>query len=171
MKMPKNTTVWFAIALCLCLAASEWGAVHAQAKTMIVFEKMVYQKPLDVLVGQGGIYFPRAPFSGIAALRLVEPTSTKKLTFTQPWIEVKIYDQDGQQIQSVRGYAYVYFILEKAERAAWDEGTLGIYQYNPDKKMWEECDARLIYDRSTPYGRLSILAKEHYGLYGLATQE
>ena len=171
MRPPKIRTVWFAIVFCLCLAAGGWGAVHAQVNNTIVFEKMVYLKPLDILVGQAGIYFPRAPFSGIAALKLVEPKPAKKLAFTQPWMEIKIYDLEGKQIQSVPGYAYVYFILDKAERAAWDEGILGIYQYNPDKKAWEECETRLLYNQSTPYGRLSFLAKGHLGLYGLATQE
>jgi hypothetical protein len=171
MRPPKITSIWLAITFCLCLAGSEWGAVHAQVKPTIVFEKIVYQKPLDVMLGGGGIYFPRAPFSGIAALKLVEPIPTKKLAFTRPWMEIKVYDQEGQQIEAIRGYAYVYFILDKAERTAWDADTLGIYQYNPDKKVWEECDTRLLYDHSTPYGRLSVLAKGHYGLYGLAIQQ
>jgi hypothetical protein len=169
MKNHKLILIIVAFALCFALATNSWESVNAKNKITTITKNLVYQKPLDISLGRGGVYFPSSFYTGTAELKRIEPVHTKKLTFTQRWIDIKLYNTSGKSITTPRGFAYVYFVLNVEDRDAWNKDKLGIYQYNEAKKIWEETSARLITtDTNAPYGRLSLLIADRYGLYGLA---
>jgi hypothetical protein len=171
MKPTKMILILVAFALCFAVVTTNWSPVNAQTKITTITKNLTYQKPLDISIGRGGVYFPNSLFTGTAELNRIDPVNTKKLAFTQRWMDIKLFDVSGKPIRTVKGFAYVYFILNVEDRAAWNKEKLGIYQYNEAKKIWEECDSRLILDKSAPYGRLSFLITDGYGLYGLAVKK
>lgn len=171
MKQKRITLVLLAFALMFTLVFSTFESVNAQTKSTTISKKLEYQKPLDISIGKGGVYFPSSGYTGKVVLTRTIPVDTKKLTFTQRWIDIRLYDTNGKEIKAVKGYTYVYFNLNVEDRAAWRNEKLSIYHYNEAKKVWEECATRLLDTKSAPYGRVSFMVTDQYGLYGLAIKK
>jgi hypothetical protein len=138
------------------------------AQKVTVTKPLVYQKPLDIFVGQGGVYFPSSSYTGKAVLTRAEPINTKNLTFTHRWLDIQLLDVNGKEIKSVYGYIYVYFNLNSDDYAAWKKDKLGIYYYDPAISKWVECPTSYVASKSSPYGRVSCMITQDFGRYGIA---
>jgi hypothetical protein len=167
MKQKRYFPILAACALFFALMFSASEKVSAAEKTNSISKSLVYQKSLDISLGKGGVYFPSSAYTGTVVLTRIEPIPTKDLTFTQRWIDIHLFESTNKEFKIVFGYVYVYFNLNVEDRAAWEKGKLSIFHYRQDKKIWEECETRLIADASAPYGRVRFLITEEYGQYGL----
>lgn len=171
--MKQNKTFLFLLAfvLIISLTFTNWESVKAQGKTHTITKDLVAGKSLYVPFGRGGVIFNKPAYSGTVILTRTMPSNTKKLTFTQPWLDIKLYDTKDKPITTVKGYTYVFFNLNESERNAWDNGNLKIYQYNVDRKIWQECKTYLIAGYGDSYGRVIFLVSSTYGTYGLAMKK
>lgn len=171
--MKQNKTILFllAFALVITLTFTSWESVKAEAKSHTITKDLVAEKSLYIPYGRGGVFFNKSAYSGTVILTRTMPSDTKKLTFTQPWLDIKLYDTKDKAITTVKGYTYVYFNLNEDERTAWDNGMLRIYQYNIDKKIWQECKTFFIGGYGDSYGRVIYLISGTYGKYGLAIKK
>ncbi len=139
---------------------------NASEKIASITKTLVYQKPLDISLGKGGVYFPSSNYSGSAVLSRPDSVKTKQITFSQRWIDIHLYDSNGKEFKNVYGHVYVYFNLNVEDRAAWNKEKLSIYHYNESKKIWEKSETHLLDNKNVPYGRVKVLVNE-FGLYGL----
>ncbi|MBC8509661.1 MAG: hypothetical protein H8D34_32845 [Chloroflexi bacterium] len=173
-----NTKKFFQIILAviftLSAVASSMAPVSAATKIDVVTKKLEYQKSTDISTRNAGVYFPNSAYTATATLTRLDLTaadraSAKKLTFTQPWLDIRLHDSNGKEFRKVLGIVYVYFNLGVEDRATWDKGKLSIYYYDTLKKSWVECPSRLLTDKgSSGYGRISCLVTEGFGRYGMA---
>lgn len=158
----------FSLILIVALTLGFGQPAKAALKIDSITKPLVYQKSSDISLGNGGVYFPSSNYAGYAVLSRIQPEHTKKLTFTQRWIDFHIFDANGKEFKKVFGYVYVYFNLNAEDRMAWDQGKLSIYHYNNAKKIWDLCETQLLASKNAPYGRVRFLMTEEFGLYGLA---
>jgi hypothetical protein len=159
------------VAMVLILAMGYGEPAKAALKDKSITKSLVYQKPLDISLGRGGVYFSSSSYTGSVVLTRIKAENTRKLTFTQRWSDIHLFDSKGKEFDKVYGYVYVYFKLNHQERAAWDKGELSIYHFNQTKKVWEECETQLLASKNAPYGLARFLITNEFGLYGLAIQE
>jgi len=170
MKYQKTTLTLLGFILIFGLALGYGAPAKAAMKTDTVTKPLVYQKSLDIYLGKGGVYFPSSHYTGKAVLTRIEPENTKKLTFTQRWSDIRLFDSGGKEFKPVYGYVYVYFNLSADDRTAWDKGKLSIYHYNATKKVWDECETQLLAGKNAPHGRVRFLLIDEFGLYGVAVK-
>ena len=168
MKQKKIVSLILLLGMVFTLTIFSWEKVVASEKTTSITKTLVYQKPLDISLGKGGVYFPSSNYTGSAVLTRLEPVDTKQIRFSQRWIDIHLYDKSGKEFKNVYGYVYVYFNLNVEDRAAWNKGNLSIYHYNEVKKIWEESETQLLTNKNVPYGRVKVLVQE-FGLFGLGT--
>lgn len=171
MKGQKAILLMVGFILMFALALSFAQPVKAAQKDDSITKPLTYQKPLDISLGKGGVYFPSSNYTGRAVLTRLEPKNTKKLTFTHRWLDIRLFDPNGKEIKTVYGFVYVYFNLNADDLAAWNKGKLGIYYYNITKDTWDECATRLIASKNSPYGRVSCLILDEFGRYGIAIKQ
>ncbi len=167
--MKKKFGLYILLITMIILAAvmCSWEPVQAQTNTTIEYPLVLY-KEIDVALGRAGVYFPGSNYAGSMFLSRLNPFHTDKLTFTQRWIDIQLFDSKGQEIRTVAGYAFVYFNLDQESRKVWDQGSLSIFHYNRDKDTWKKCNTRLVADKNLPFGRVRALILKEFGLYGLA---
>lgn len=166
--MNNRKTILILVGFILVFALALGYGDTVKAGTNSITKPLVYQKPLDISLGKGGVYFPSSSYTGKAVLTRIEPVDTRKLTFTQRWLDIRLFDSKGKEFKTVYGYVYVYFNLNADDRAAWNKGKLGIYHYDQAKKVWVECETQLLAGKNAPYGRVRHLITKEFGLYGLA---
>jgi hypothetical protein len=172
MKQKKSSILIISFILVFALVFTSWKSVNAQAKTTTLTKTLEVDKSLFIPFGRGGVYFPKSAYAGSVIITRTAPTDTKKYAFTQPWLDIKLYDTKNKAITTVKGNAYVYFNLTEEDRVAWDSGKLSIYQYNVDKKIWQPCKTYFIGGlSSSSYGRVMYLISGSYGTYGLAIKK
>jgi len=167
MKRKKIILLVLGLLLMFALVLGYSEPVKAAQKVTIT-KPLEYQKPLDIFVGHGGVYFPSSNYTGKAVLTRVEPINTKNLTFTHRWLDIQLFDVKGKEIKSVYGYIYVYFNLNTEDYAAWKKEKLGIYYNDPATSKWVECPTYYVASRSSPYGRASCMITKDFGRYGIA---
>lgn len=166
MKQKNFVSLIILLSMVFTLTLFSWEKVRASEKTTTITKTLVYQKPLDISLGKGGVYFPSSNYTGSAVLTRLEPVDTKQIRFSQRWIDIHLYDKGGKEFKTVYGYVYVYFNLNVEDRAAWNKEKLSVYHYNVAKKIWEESETQLLANKNVPYGRVKVLVQE-FGLYGL----
>ena len=83
------------------LTIISWDKVRASENTESISKTLVYQKPLDISLGKGGVYFPSSNYTGTAVLSRVEPIDTKQITFSQLWVDIHLYDKSGKEFKNV----------------------------------------------------------------------
>lgn len=168
MKFARTILITTLLVLAFALIFPSQESVKAADKNDSITKLMTYQKPLDISLGNGGVFFPSSTYTGQAVLNRIIPIHTKQLTFSQRWVDIHLYDSTGKEFKKVYGYVYVYFNLNVDDWAAWKKGNLGIYHYNETKKIWEECETYFIENSNTPHGRVRFMVTQEFGLYGLA---
>ena len=166
MEQKKFVSLILILGFVFSLTIISWDKVRASENTESISKTLVYQKPLDISLGKGGVYFPSSNYTGTAVLSRIEPIDTKQITFSQRWADIHLYDKSGKEFKNVYGYVYVYFNLNVEDRAAWNKGKLSIYHYNEVKKTWDETETQLLTYKNVPHGRVKVLLQE-FGLYGL----
>ena len=171
MKHRKMVFFLLGLTLVFILAIGQWSLVEAAQKNHSVTKSLEYQKPVDVSLGRGGVYFSSSSYTGSVVLTRIKAEPHKKLTFTQRWSDIHLFDTKGKEFNKVYGIIYVYFKLNHQERAAWEKGDLSIYHYNQTKKIWEECETQLLASKNAPYGLARTVIIDGFGLYGLAIQD
>ena len=167
MKHQKTILLILGLLLTFALILGYSEPVKAAQKVTIA-KPLVYQKPLDIFLGKGGVYFPSSSYTGKAVLTRVEPINTKNLTFTHRWLDIQLLDVKGKEIKSVSGYIYVYFNLNSDDYLAWKKENLSIYYYDPATAKWLECPTSYVASKSSAYGRVSCLITKDFGRYGIA---
>ena len=167
MKHQKSILLILGFLLIFALVLGSSDPVKAAQKVTIT-KPLVAEKPLDIFVGQAGVYFPSSSYTGKAVLTRVEPINTKNLTFTHRWLDIQLFDVKGKEIKSVYGYIYVYFNLNTDEYEAWKKEKLGVYHVDPATSKWVECPTYYVASKNSPYGRVSCLITQDFGRYGIA---
>lgn len=172
--MKTNKTLLLSIAFLIVslMLFSTWETVTAQTQTLTATKTMEEEKSVYMPFGRGGIYIPKAVNNGYVQLTRTWGADTKKIAFTQPWLQVKLFNQNNKEITTVKSSAYLFFSLNEEERAAWDKGLLSIYQYNVEKKTWDICKTYFIGGiSSTSYGRVIFQISNTYGIYALGIKK
>lgn len=168
MRRTKKQLVVFGLILIFALTSGYWQTAKAHRESDSITRSLIREKPLDISIGKGGVYFPSSSYSGYVILTRVKPENTKELRFTQRWTDIHVFESSGKEINSVYGYVYIYFNLNSEDYVAWNKGKLSIYHYNESKKAWEACETQLLASKNAPYGRVRFLITDEFGRYGLA---
>lgn len=124
----------------------------------------------DVSLGKAGLVFSGSQYDGTVKLTKVNKGNTpgvNKPEFTQHLINTRLYNSEGQKINSLVGPVYVYFKVRGAETRLWNQGDLSIYYYNGATNKWVECPTSYIYKPGT--SRVSCRISS-MGLYGVGTK-
>ena len=167
MKYQKKILIILGLLLMFAFVLGYSQSVKAAQKDTIT-KPLEYQKPLDIFLGKGGVYFPSSNYTGKAVVSRTEPANTKNLTFTHRWLDIQLFDNKGKERKSVYGYIYVYFNLNTDDYGAWKKEKLGIYHYDRATSKWVECPTYYVASKSSPYGRVSCLITKDFGRYGIA---
>ena len=167
MKNQKTILIILGLLLMFAFVLGTSQPVKAAQKETIT-KSLEYQKPLDIFMGRGGVYFPSSAYTGKAVISRTEPVNTKNLTFTHRWLDIQLYDVKGKEIKSVSGYIYVYFNLNADDYVAWKKEKLSIYYYDPTTSNWVEYPTYYFASKSSPYGRVSTMIGKDFGRFGIA---
>lgn len=169
MKGNKILLISMALVLALSTLAGSFGAAFASTPTNVREFKVTSGKPVDVFFGRNGVSSPSSVFSGNLVLTReafdLAHNPKQGLAFLH-WMDVRLYDLNDKEIKQSRGFMYLYFNLNSAERKAYDNGDLKIYFWDSTKDEWSEALTILVHDDSSTYGRIATVINQ-FGLYGL----
>jgi hypothetical protein len=137
----------------------------------VVVQRVRFERAEDVFIGNMGMFMPKSNYTAWLQLTRYEKNNSvaqQGLSFVRDLIDVRMLDEDEDEIERVFGLNYLYFNLNRQTRNLYDDGDLDIYFYNPEERQWEPCEFQyLIKTKNGPYGRLSCVITD-FGLYGLA---
>jgi hypothetical protein len=169
MKHQKSILIILGLLLMFVFVLGYSQSVQAAQKDAIT-KSLVYQKPLDIFLGKGGVYFPSSTYTGKAVVTRTEAVNTKGLSFTHRWLDIQLFDVKGKEIKSITGYIYVYFNLNTDDYQAWKKEKLSIYYYDPATSKWTECPTLYVANSNSSYGRVSTLIAKDFGRFGIAIE-
>jgi hypothetical protein len=118
----------------------------------------------DFNLGNSGVYLPSAA-PGVKVFIHKMPLGTLKREIhylLNDAVKVEMFDQDGNTLQ--QGNAYIYFNLDKSDLAAWKEGRLAVFKYDPDKNSFTRQNSYSV--DAGKHGRVAALVSEP-GIYVL----
>lgn len=132
-------------------------------------QRVFFQEEVDLFAGNAGVFMPNSAFSANLSVERLRSTNVPgQLRFHQNWLNVQMFDLQGNAFERVFGLVYVYFNLDNRTRQLWDAGDLQIYRHDESQRGWAPCGVTvLIETKNQPHGRLSCVAS-NWGLYGLA---
>ena len=171
MKGKKVIFLVLMLVITIAVLGSSWIPVAAAKTNETVVKPLVFEKPADIYLRKGGVYFSSSNYTGEARLTRFQAVGVylkKNLEFVQPLTEIRANSSSGVEFKTLWGIVYVYYNLTSEQRAAWTKGDLSIYQYDPIKKTWSSCPSLLVQDESTKFGRLACVIPA-FGVYGLAS--
>jgi hypothetical protein len=134
--------------------------------------QLVFQQRADIFSGRAGAFFPSSNYTGFATLQRLDPTGDlrdRNLEFAQRLLELRLFDQQGNEFERAFGLNYVYFNLNRMDRIDWQTGDLSIYRLEPDSETWVKCPSHLVESKNPPHGRLACVVPD-FGVFGLARE-
>lgn len=143
----------------------------AKETEKIITQKITGGAREDVGLGRSGVFMPSSAYTGDLTLTRTAKTLTRSgnLRFTEPGVQVSLSTASTSEIKKVTGIVYVYYKLLAWERRLWDEGSLSIYQLDPDSGKWVACpNVKLVSGKNSPHGRLACVITE-FGTFAMAT--
>ena len=96
MKHRKMVFFLLGLTLVFILAIGQWSLAEAAQKNHSVTKSLEYQKPVDVSLGRGGVYFSSSSYTGSVVLTRIKAEPHKKLTFTRRWSDIHLFDTKGK---------------------------------------------------------------------------
>jgi hypothetical protein len=141
------------VATVLALALAFVGSIATQAAA-----SKTAPATGDIWFGDGGLYIPGEAGTGT-------------VTISRPSVfpaGVRMSRKPVHVDFSFNGAAYVYFNLQKHERAIYDDGRLSVYYNAGDRTGWWKCPATFFLDtENLPVGRLTCYTGPKDGFYVL----
>lgn len=155
----------------VALVAFTWQSVFAQRPTDRVEVQLDFGNQFDVSIGNSGISQRNSGFRGTLVVEKYEspPDFTSYYIWTQKYMDVRIYDNDGRLYDSIFGILQVYFDLDGTQRNIWDTrgSNMSIWHYDITVRHWVKCPTMITYHlEDYPFGRLSCAVRS-FGLYGI----
>jgi len=100
MKHQKSTIIVLGLLLMFAFVLGYSQTVWAAQKDTIT-KSLEYQKPLDIFLGKGGVYFPSSTYTGKAVVTRTEAENTKGLSFTHRWLDIHLFDVTCQDLTPI----------------------------------------------------------------------
>ena len=178
-RLQGTTTTWFAFNTFTNATVGVRPAPDARDKTSVpvqkdadAIEQVAFQQRADIFAGRAGAFFPSSNYTGFAALQRLDPTGDlrdRNLEFAQRLLELRLFNQQGNEFERAFGLNYVYFNLSRMDRIDWQTGDLSIYRFDRDLARWVNCPSHLVETKNPPHGRLACVVPG-FGLFGLARE-
>jgi hypothetical protein len=162
MKRKNKFTLLFSFMLVFALLLTTVSQAFAASKT--ITKDLQADKSLYIPFGRGSVYFWKSSMAGTVIVTRTSPPGYSWYTFTQPVVDVKVYDTSNDQVTEIQGVVYVTFKLTEADREAWDEGNLSIFKFNG----WFWSPVSTHFTETGDYGTVTYRIQGSYGKYGLA---
>ena len=125
-------------------------------------------EPLDGSTGSVGAYTPSSCYYGTLYITKTSPPfyDRSSMKIHGSTLDVKIVDEDGNELESYCGFYYVYFNLNPTTLKLWQNGKLSVYQYG--NKSWVKLSPYMI--DAGEHGRLAVVITAP-GVFTLANEK
>lgn len=131
---------------------------------------IVMNKSYELFAGNAGVFLDNSRHIGTLVIKTVDPTRRPGMWhyFTQRLIDVRVYDKDGDEFDTVYGLVRVYFNLDDYQWQQWNDpqSNMSIWYFDEPNRGWHKCTTHWEPAPSLSRGRLWCPVHQ-YALYGL----
>ena len=157
----------------LVAAALTWGSVIAADPTDREELVVDYGDSFDLSIGRSGVSQSSSSYRGTIVIEKYEHPPNYGLAWhvwTQRQMDVRIYDENGDLYNGIKGILQVYFDIDPTQRKIWQRygSNMSIWHYDIREGRWVKCPTAIVFDlQHYPDGRL-VCPISTFGLYGVS---